>query len=258
MCKSDHHETCKMEPDLDHFKGKTIPDHLKEAREKGAKASEQIHGVELSGSLHAGCDAAKETALYLSILYILAPKTLPLFAIGLCIWKTGRAAFLGWSRLNRLNQLIAQEHAEIQHSRENEQIELMEIYRAKGFEPPLLDQVVQVLMADENRLLTVMLEEELGLRLEEYEHPLKQGLGAFLGVTCAALPLLVASLLSPFIFFGLVFIFFLLSTTLSIIPQKRSFISFNTWSLSLAFLVLLTVYELKNLLNPLITRFMNP
>ena len=172
--------------------------------------------------------------------------------------ENGKGRFLGWSRLNRLNQLIAQEHAEIQHSRENEQIELMEIYRAKGFEPPLLDQVVQVLMADENRLLTVMLEEELGLRLEEYEHPLKQGLGAFLGVTCAALPLLVASLFSPFIFFGLVFIFFLLSTTLSIIPQKRSFISFNTWSLSLAFLVLLTVYELKNLLNPLITRFMNP
>jgi len=257
MCKSDRHESCKMTPDADHFKGKTVPAHLKEAREKGAKVSEHIHGVELSGSLHAGCDAVKETTIYLSILFLLAPKALPLFAIGLCFWKTGRAAFLGWSRLNRLNQLIAEERAEIQHSRENEQQELMEIYKAKGFEPPLLDQVVQVLMADENRLLTVMLEEELGLRLEEYEHPLRQGLGAFLGVTIASFTLLIASFFSPFLFFGMGFLLFLISTTISMLPQKRSFIAFNTWSLSLALLVLITIYELQKLLNPLIIRFMN-
>jgi hypothetical protein len=67
-----------MTPDADHFKGKTVPAHLKEAREKGAKVSEQIHGVELSGSLHAGCDAVKETTIYLSILFLLAPKPKPI------------------------------------------------------------------------------------------------------------------------------------------------------------------------------------
>lgn len=258
MCKSDHPESYKLQPDLDHFKGKTIPEHLKEAREKGAKASEQIHGVELSGAMHAGCDAVKETTLYLSVLYLLAPKTIPVFAIALCIWKTGRAAFLGWARLNRLNQLIAQERSEIQHSRENEQKELMEIYRAKGFEPPLLDQVIQVLMADENRLLTVMLEEELGLRLEEYEHPLKQGLGAFFGVIIATIPLLIASFFSPYLFFVVVFFLFLVSTSIAMQPQQRPYIAFVTWSLSLAYFVLITVHNLKNLLNPIVIRFMNP
>ena len=241
----------------DHFKGKSVPDHLKEAREKGAAASEQIHGVELSGSFHAACDAAKETAIYLSILYLIAPQAIPLFGIALCLWKTGRAAFLGWSRLNRLNQLIEEEHFEIKHSRENEQKELAELYHLKGFEPPLLDQVVQVLMADENRLLTVMLEEELVLRLEEYEHPLKQGFGAFSGVILSFIPLFIATYFSNIVFFITVLALFLVATSISILPQKRSFISFNTWSISLGFLVLLVVYQLHILLTPLFTRLMN-
>ncbi len=37
-------------------------------------------------------------------------------------------------------------------------------------------------MADDNRLLRVMLEEELGLTLEAYEHPLKQAFGALLRI----------------------------------------------------------------------------
>jgi hypothetical protein len=42
------------------------------------------------------------------------------------------------------------------------------------------------MMADDNRLLKIMLEEEMGLTLEVYEHPLKQSLGAGLGVAVAA------------------------------------------------------------------------
>ncbi len=232
----------------DHFKGKTIPEHLKAAREKGAQASEQVHGVELSGWIQAGCDAARETAIYLGILFIISPLLIPFFAIGLCIWKTGRSAFLGWSRLNRLNQLIQEEHYEIQNSRESEQQELTEIYRAKGFESPLLDQVVQVLMADENRLLTVMLEEELGLSLEGYEHPLKQGLGAFLGVLITSIPLFLATLVSPLLFWGFVFLIFVIATSLSIYPQKKSLIAFNVWALSLACLVLMSLFQLHKMM----------
>jgi hypothetical protein len=230
-----------------HFKGKTIPEHLKEAREKGAKASEQIHGVELSGSFHAACDSAKESCVYLGILFFLSKGSIPLFVIGLMLWKTGRAAYLGWSRLNRLNQLIEEEHNEIKNSRDAEMAELTEIYRAKGFESPLLEQVVQVLMADENRLLTVMLEEELGLRLEQQEHPLKQALGAFLGVASVAIPALIGLYISPLVFFAILAIAFVVFTTISVLPQKRSFIAFNTWSLSIVLLVLLTVYELKKI-----------
>ena len=153
--------------------------------------------------------------------------------------------------------MIEEEHFEIKNSRENEQQELAEIYHAKGFEQPLLDQVVQVLMADENRLLTVMLEEELGLRLEEYEHPLKQGLGAFLGVVLALIPLFIATYFSNIVFFITVFVLFLVATTISVLPQKRSFVSFNTWSISLGFLVLLVVYQLHILLTPLFARIIN-
>ncbi|MCB1135966.1 MAG: VIT1/CCC1 transporter family protein, partial [Chlamydiia bacterium] len=56
-----------------------------------------------------------------------------------------------------------------------------ELYQAKGFEGKLLEEVVDVLMADGDRLLRVMLEEELGLSLESHEHPVKQGLFAALG-----------------------------------------------------------------------------
>jgi VIT1/CCC1 family predicted Fe2+/Mn2+ transporter len=41
------------------------------------------------------------------------------------------------------------------------------------------------MMADDNRLLHIMLEEEMGLALEVYEHPLKQSLGAGIGVVIA-------------------------------------------------------------------------
>ena len=61
------------------------------------------------------------------------------------------------------------------------------MYEQKGLSGDLLDQVIEVLMADDNRLLRVMLEEELGLTLESYEHPLKQAAGAGLGVLSAFL-----------------------------------------------------------------------
>mgnify|MGYP003687004931 FL=1 len=61
------------------------------------------------------------------------------------------------------------------------------MYRQKGLSGDLLTQVVDLFMADDNRLLKVMLEDELGLTLEAYEHPLKQAMGAGVGVLIAAI-----------------------------------------------------------------------
>ena len=58
-----------------------------------------------------------------------------------------------------------EERFEIAHHRGQEKEELTELYALKGFKGELLDQVINVLMADDNRLLSVMLEEELGLEL---------------------------------------------------------------------------------------------
>jgi hypothetical protein len=182
-----------------HFAGKTISDHLKDARERGALASAEIHGAEMPGHFAAAADAAKETAVALLLLWAVLPtlSMLALFAAGWLAWKTGRSALLGWARLERLHRLIEEERWEIEHHRGQEREELAELYRAKGFTGALLDEVVDVLMADDNRLLQVMLSEELGLTLEAYEHPLKQCLGAFLGVFCSAALFLGTAYLFP-------------------------------------------------------------
>lgn len=179
-----------------HFHGKTVPEHLKEARLKGHKASAEIHGVEAPGYIVSATDSIKESSFYLMMLLTFlsalsfheAQKTTIFisFSVGLLLWKTSRSALLGWIRLERLHRLIKEEHWEIQHHRSQEKEELREMYEAKGLKGKLLDDVVEVLMADDNRLLQVMLEEELGLSLEFLEHPLKQALGSFLGVLLAS------------------------------------------------------------------------
>ena len=172
----------------DHLQGKTVVEHLKDARKKGAFASAEIHGVEMPGHLSSGCDAAKETAFVLLLLWILFGPWLQLilFAAGWCVWKIGRSALLGWTRLERLHRVIEEERWEIQHNREQEKAELRAMYEAKGLKGKLLDEVVSILMADDNRLLRIMLEEEMGLTLEVFEHPLKQSFGAAVGVIATA------------------------------------------------------------------------
>ncbi len=110
----------------------------------------------------------------------------------MAIWKGGRSAWLGWSRLERLHRVLAQEKWEIEHHRQQEREELKELYAAKGFEGKLLEDVLDVLMADGDRLLKVMVEEELGLSLECQEHPLMQSLGALSGALMALLILFTA------------------------------------------------------------------
>ncbi len=179
----------------EHFAGKSVVDHLKEARTRGMIASAEIHGLEMPLHLSSFADASKDTAMALLILWSLVEVWIPLdravlflllFSCSWLIWKTGRSAMVGWGRLERLHRLIEQERWEIEHHRAQEKEELTELYRAKGLTGKLLTEVVDTLMADDNRLLQVMLEEELGLTLETHEHPIKQCLGAFLGTLLTA------------------------------------------------------------------------
>ena len=113
----------------------------------------------------------------------------------------------------------------------------------KGFQGKLLDQVIEILMADDNRLLEIMLEEELGLTLESYEHPIKQGLGAGLGVIIAAalggsalffnIPLFII------LAFSCIFIF---STLLTAKLEGNNLLRAFFWNLSLGTFTLLFVY----------------
>lgn len=170
-------------PDAKHFKGKSVPEHLREARKKGAILKAEIHGSETPSHVLAATEAMKEIALVLLLGWLLqfSFQILSLLAFGLILFKTARSALNGWSRMERLHRVIEEERWEIEHHRHQEKQELSEIYQAKGLSGKLLEEVIDCLMADDNRLLQVMLEEELGLSLEQYEHPLKQSFFTLMG-----------------------------------------------------------------------------
>lgn len=169
-----------------HFKGKSPIDHVIEHRKNGIFEGAETHGEELSGFWFSFSASLKEGAFLLSLLLIF-PQFLGFdflyigFFLAWVLWRSLSSVWLGWVRLDRLHRLVREERWEIEYNRKEEKEELKELYRYKGFEEPLLEEVVTVLMADNDRLLKVMLEEELGLSLGEKEHPLWQGLGAFLG-----------------------------------------------------------------------------
>lgn len=84
---------------------------------------------------------------------------------------------------------LDRERSEIRTDFEHEREEVRELYAAKGFRDPLLEQIVDTLSADDDRLLKVMMEEELGLSLYHVNHPLVVGLWNFGGAVLAGLAL---------------------------------------------------------------------
>lgn len=185
------------ETEIKHFKGKDAIGHVVEAQAQGIISTAETHSNEMPGHISAAADSARDTAIALGMLsIILSSLSIPfnqsllylaLFSGSWLIWKAGRSAWLGWSRLERLHRIVAQEKWEIEHHRQQERDELRELYAAKGFEGKLLEDVLDVLMADGDRLLRVMVEEELGLSLGTQEHPLKQSIGSMAGTVCASM-----------------------------------------------------------------------
>lgn len=238
--------------DSNHFEGHDPLTHVTEKQAEGIVSSAEIHGTEVPGHLSAGADAARETAVVLLLFWTLLYRfELPIlslflvFSVGWMLWKMGRSAWLGWSRLERLHRILEEEKWEIEHNRAQEKEELKVLYAAKGFEGKLLDDVIDVLMADNERALHVMLKEELGLKLEENEHPLKQSLGALTGTAIASCICLIG-LLTP-VSLGIVFAAFLTiaaAAALSAKYEKNRVINAVVWNLGLAALSFGSVYFL--------------
>jgi vacuolar iron transporter family protein len=179
-------------PEKDHFHGQTALRHIAEVQSTGISAAAEIHGAETPGPIFAALDASREAAVLLACaLIVLDFFDLMIkqemiigfaFGIGWAFWKGMRSAWLAWSQLFRLHRIASEEKKEIESNRSQEREELLALYGAKGFQGPLLEKVVDVLMADQDRLLRVMLQEEMGFRLEEHTHPLVQGAFALFGV----------------------------------------------------------------------------
>lgn len=191
----------------EHFKGKDALGHVAEAQIQGIISSAEMHGTELPGHINAATDAARDTAVAMTLfLLIFNHFQLPfassfylvaILGLGWVLWKAGRSAWIGWARLERLHRVIAQEKWEIEHHRAQERDELRALYSAKGFSGKLLEDVMDVLMADGDRLLRVMVEEEMGFTLENHEHPLKQAVGSALGALFAWTVCLIGLFLAP-------------------------------------------------------------
>lgn len=240
-----------MTSDHKHFQGKSAVAHVAEAQARGLIVAAESHGTEIPGSLAAATDAARETSMILLLLGLFSTmltfniyQTLlffSLFLFGWLLWKAGRSAWLGWARLERLHRILEQERWEIEHNREQEREELKALYAAKGFSGPLLDEVMDVLMADQDRLLKVMVQEELGLSLEVYEHPLQQSLGAAIGVVLAGLAGMFGYALYPP--YGLYLAALLVIGTSSILAahaEGNRITPALVWNLSIVLLAVLT------------------
>jgi len=83
------------------------------------------------------------------------------------------------------------EYWEVDNMPETERDEIKDIYRKKGFEEPLLSQVVAVITKDKDRWVDVMMKDELGL-IEDDKSPFQTGLYTFISFLVVGLiPLLV-------------------------------------------------------------------
>lgn len=217
-------EMAESKSKRDHFGGLDVDKHILEKFRYGTKLSSEPHGVEPSGALLSFVDSGRISTVFTTLLVLVYPAfayhgllvTLlsfyPLavisFVMSLCLFA--RSYSLGYSRLENLHRMLSEERQEIEENREQEKIELKALYELKGFSEPLLTQVCDTLMADSDRLLKVMLEEELGLSLAVYDHPLKLGIFAFLGSCLSALLVFVSC------FFAGTYFFYLSSLILAI------------------------------------------
>ena len=243
-----------------HFKEQDVLSHLRQARLRGKAASQEDHGTESPGYFSSANDATKETAVVVFLLWIVGhglglitsrEDTFIFFGSFLCgwlLWKTGRAAAIGWSRLSRLNRVMHEEKKEIEINPEEEREELTALYKAKGFSGELLERVIDVLMSDDHKLLLVMLEEELAVQLESCDHPLKQALGAAVGTFLSICILLIGYLLSPS--YGLpVAAYIIVASSVYIITKLERLrpLPNVVWNLGLLFLASTTTYFLTKL-----------
>ena len=83
------------------------------------------------------------------------------------------------------------EYWEVENLPEVEKAEIREIYRAKGFEGRLLDEVVEVIVADKDRWVDVMMKEELDM-IEEQKSPVVMGTVTYVSfILIGLIPLLI-------------------------------------------------------------------
>lgn len=237
----------------EHFQGQTAAHHLSDKKDHFSYLKE-THIGELSGFQANFTDSLRETTLVLTLFVLISSffsaswSLFLVFAFSFTIWRCARIAWIGWSRLEKLHRIIEEERYEIEHNSEQEREELITLYKHKGFEGKLLDEIVEHYMSDFDRLLRVMLEEEMGLTLSSLEHPLKQAYGVFLGSAVAVLPLFISLFLPNLFFYVVGTILLALGAFLTAFWQKNSISAAIVWTLAIALLSVGTCFFLLKML----------
>lgn len=235
----------------EHFKGKEALGHVIEARAKGKEFMIQEHGSVMPSSVSIAFGVAKEVAFTTPLLAIISFYLSPvlttpfflLFFLSFVLYQTAKTAITGWSRLQKLHRMIEEERYEIMHHRPQEKEELTALYKAKGFSGKLLEEVIDILMADDNRLLEVMLEEEFGLELEKLDHPLKQALGAFIGGFASTALLFIGLFIFPPLSFILISsIIVIITCLIEAIREKAARLPTVIWNLAIYYFIYAMLY----------------
>jgi VIT1/CCC1 family predicted Fe2+/Mn2+ transporter len=237
-----------MVNDSKHIQEKTVVEHLAKARQKGYLASVELHNYGFSSKLFSFTDAFRDGLVIFALIELCLSHRLWPLALGFTLYRGLKVTLQGFNRLERLHYLIKEEKYEIDHHREEERQELLAIYEAKGFKGTLLEEVVATLMADDNRLLQVMLEEELGVSFEVLDHPAVSGFMAISGMLAALFMIAALSLLP----FGIYVGSFVLMGTIALYESKKQKLpSFNNviWSLSSLLFVLVMAYFINKLVG---------
>jgi vacuolar iron transporter family protein len=198
----DHHQPTDLD-DLPIDAG--VAGHLTEARRIARDA--------LSGETHLGeiddwrqaLISARDTLTFLWLVWVaicaagqgsLAGTVLISVACGISFYVSVSTSVATRLRLNHYERELDRERREIREDPEQEREEVRSLYAAKGFREPLLTQITDTLCADDDRLLKVMMEEELGMFIQPMNHPLLVGLWNGLAAVLAATVLLIPVLLT--------------------------------------------------------------
>lgn len=193
---------CRDMTDSQQVARHSVEDHLHEARQRARNV--------LGGEGHfAGIDDwrralmdARDAVIALWLVWVafrgfggstIGPSFLVVLALGFALLQgvsAGRATFL---QIRYHDAELRRERAEIHENIEHERDEVRALYAAKGFDGTVLEQIVDVISEDDDRLLKVMMEEELGLSIQHMDHPLVVGARHFAACALAGLVLTVPS-----------------------------------------------------------------
>ncbi len=175
-----------------------MADHLREARQRARQVFSGEGHLSSVDDWRRALIGARDLVITLWLIWValqglggptVGGSLLVALALGLALLhgvSAGRATLV---QLRYYESELHRERAEIRDHIEHEREEVRALYAAKGFEGDILEQVVDTISEDDDRLLKVMMEEELGLSMHHMNHPLIVGLWSFVTALAAGLAL---------------------------------------------------------------------